>query len=66
MAWMGATLGGLLALKCPSCGLLQVRGRKPRNEWFVCRRCHRLFDRKQGTPPELAGTIGADGGEDDD
>lgn len=65
MAWVGATLAGLLTLKCPHCGLVQVRGRKPRGARFRCRACRRLFDRVAGSPPELAGLIGVDRSDDE-
>lgn len=58
--WVGAMFGGVVTLKCPACGLVQLRARRPKSEHIRCKRCSRSFGREAGSPPELVGVIGAE------
>ena len=40
--------GALVRLVCPHCGKAQLRGRKPDEERYACRKCRKRFTREQG------------------
>jgi len=48
----GGAQGTLLRLKCPKCGEVQVRARKPEGvrAKYRCRKCFTTFTREAGTP----------------
>lgn len=48
----GGAQGTLVRLKCPGCGEVQVRARKPEGKRakYRCRRCFTTFTREAGTP----------------
>ena len=45
---LGALKAGSVELKCPHCGEVQVRARRPRGHDVRCRNCHKLFRREEG------------------
>lgn len=45
---LGALKAGSIALKCPHCGEVQLRARRPRGQDVRCRNCHKLFRREEG------------------
>lgn len=49
--FVGGAQGTLLRLKCPRCGEVQVRARKPGGgrAKYRCRRCFTTFTREAGT-----------------
>ncbi|HTQ03970.1 MAG TPA: hypothetical protein VMI54_08935 [Polyangiaceae bacterium] len=46
----GGAQGALVRLRCPSCGEVQARARKPGGGTvkYRCRRCYKLFTREEG------------------
>ena len=46
--FVGGAHGALVKLKCPHCGEVQARARKPQGGVYACRRCHRRFARTEG------------------
>ena len=37
----------VVELKCPHCGFLQTRARKPAKSIYACKQCHKRFTREQ-------------------
>jgi transposase-like protein len=48
--FVGGAQGALVRLRCPSCGEVQARARKPGGGTvkYRCRRCYKLFTREAG------------------
>lgn len=54
MAFYGAVMGGLVQLKCPHCGFVQVRGRRPPHTHMSCKRCLQDFAIADALPRTVA------------
>ncbi len=50
MAWwlFGSVSSSMIKLKCPHCGEVQMRGKRPARESYSCRACFRLFTGETG------------------
>jgi phage FluMu protein Com len=44
----GASRGAVIAVRCPRCGTIQARARKPEGFTYECRACHATFTRAEG------------------
>ena len=50
MAWSAVTASGgtVIRMRCPRCGEVQARARKPLGSRYRCRKCHALFTKEEG------------------
>jgi transposase-like protein len=46
--YTAAVRATVIELKCPHCGFLQARARKPARSIYACKKCHKRFTREQG------------------
>ena len=44
-------VGGLVLLRCPSCGEVQARARAPKDTKYECRKCKHAFMAENATIP---------------
>jgi transposase len=44
----------MIALKCPRCGVVQIRARLPSDASYECRHCLERFDKDAGGAEQLA------------
>ena len=47
----GGAAGAIVKMKCPHCGVEQVRARQAETASYECRACHRRFLRKDAAHP---------------